>query len=202
MSGYANSSGVVTGSFSGTTPQAVIVRARNGGIVNAAIQEEDGVGFTDFTNAAREDAGTDDVDFLPATISVNDAFYIGGLAKFAEALINVTQAGDTYVGTWEYFNGSWVALTNTDGTNSFFTTGYNKVEFTAPSDWVTTTINSQGPFFYIRFRVTTGGGSQPQGERITLNETTKYLPFEGSTTIESGTGATTTAVWIVDTNNP
>lgn len=200
LSGYANASGIISGSFGGTTPQTVTVRARNSGIINAAIQEEDGVGFTDFTNDARDATGVDDVDLLPATISVDDAFYFGGLATFAQIEMDVTTIGDTYVLTWEYWNGAWTALTVTDATNSFTTLGWNFIDFTAPSDWATTTINSQGPFYYVRARVTTGGGTQPQAEEISLNKTTKYLPFVVGGTIASGTGLTTTAVWTVDTN--
>lgn len=203
LAGYADSAGEIAGSFGGTTPQNVFVRARNGGIVAAVIQDDATV-FTDFTTEAREDAGTDDVLFLPAVPAdtPDDACYIGGLAKFGDATILVTTAGTTYVGTWEYWNGAWVALSPTDGTSGFQTTGTNKVTFPAPSDWIVTTINGQGPFFYIRFRVTTGGGTGPQGERVTLNNTVKYLSFSGTGTIAASTGLTSTAVWQEDTNNP
>jgi hypothetical protein len=202
LAGYADSSGVVSGSFSGAVPQAVDVIARNGGIIAAAVQHDDDGSDTDFTDEARDNVGTDDVDLLPATPAVNDAFYFGGLAKFEEVLINVTTAGDTYVLAWEYWNGSWVSLSVTDETNDFFTTGHGKVTFTAPSDWSTTSFASLGPFFYIRARVTTGGGTQPQAEKMTLNETVKYLPFDSSGTIVAGTGLTSVAVWQEDPNNP
>ena len=202
LAGYANASGVISGSYSGATPRAVVIRARNGGIVNAAVLEDSGTGFTDFTLEAREDEGVDDVNFLPATPAVGDAFHIGGLVQFDEAVISVTQAGDTYVGVWEYWNGAWVSLTAIDGTSAFFTTGYGKIEFTRPGDWATTSVNGQGPYYYIRFRVTTGGGSQPQGERITLNKTIKYLPFNGTGNIAAGTGLSASVVWIEDPNNP
>lgn len=200
LGGYANSSGIISGGYSGSTPRAVSVKVRNSGIINAAVQEEDGVGFTDFTNDARDKTGVDDVDLLPATISTNDSFNFGGLATFEQLEINVTTVGDTYVLTWEYFNGSWVSLTVVDDTNSFQTLGWNFVTFTAPDDWATTSVNSQGPFFYVRARVTTGGGTQPQAEEISLNRTTKYLPFNSSGSIEPATGLTSTAVWIEDPN--
>lgn len=201
LGGYANASGIVSGSYSGATPRSVVVKARNSGIINAAIQEDSGTGFTDFSIDARDKTGTNDVDLLPPSPAVNDAFYFGGLVTFEEILINVTTAGSTYVLTWEYWDGgTWQPLTVVDGTNSFQTSGWNNVAFTAPSNWMTTTINSQGPFFYVRARVTTGGGAQPQAEEITLNKTTKYLPFEVNGTIQSGTGLAVTAVWIEDTN--
>lgn len=201
LGGYANSGGTITGAFGGSTPQSVIVRARNGGIVNAAILEDNGTGNTDYTDDAREAVGADDVLLLPATPALNDAFYFGGIAEFEKILIDVSTAGDTYVATWEYWNGAWVALTATDDTNSFQTVGWNSIEFTKPSDWATTSFNTQGPFYYVRLRVTTGGGTQPKAEGITLNKTTKYLPFSSTGTIQSGTGLVSTAVWIRDIIN-
>lgn len=202
MAGYANVSGVLASTFGGTTPQAVIIRARNSGIINAAVLHDDDGSDTDYTNAARESTGSDDVILLPAVPAVNDAFYYGGIATFGELLINVTAAGDTYVLTWEYWNGAWTTISVTDNTNSYTTLGWNKVTFTVPDDWATTTFATFGPFYYIRARATTGGGTQPKAENITLNQTTKYLPFTSSGTIQDTTGITTTAVWIEDTINP
>lgn len=201
LSGYADSTGKVTGSFSGATPQAVTVRARNGGIIAACIQDDGGV-FTDYTDEARDRGTADDVVLLPASPAVSDAAYFGGIDPFGELRINVTTAGATYVGAWEYWNGAWVALTTTDNTNDFQTSGVNNVTFTAPNDWATTTVNSQGPFYYVRFRVTTGGGTGPSAETVTLNETVKYLSFDGSGSIATGTGLTTTVPWQEDPNNP
>jgi hypothetical protein len=199
LAGYADSTGTVSGSFGGTTPQNVIVRARNSGIIGAVLQD-DGGAFTDYTNEAREQVGANDVVLLPASPAVSDAVYFGGIAIFEEVLVKVSTAGSTYVGTWEYWNGAWTSLSVTDDTNSFQTSGWNTIRFTDPGDWSTTSVNAQGPFYYIRFRVTTGGGAGGQAEYLTLNKTTKYLPFNGSGTIASGTGLTTTAVWVEDTN--
>ena len=202
LSGYANSSGVISGTFGGATPQTVVVRARNGGIIAAAIQEDNGSSFTDFTLVARDTQTANDVDLFPSTVSANDAFYFGGVDQFAEVLINVTTAGTTYVAAWEYWDGgAWVTLTVTDPSSSYFNLGWHKITFTPPGDWGTTSVNSQGPYYYIRSRVTTGGGSQPFAETITLNQTVKYLPFNSSGTIQAGTGLTSTAVWIEDNNN-
>jgi len=208
LAGYADSTGKITGSFGGTTPQNVDVKSRNAGIVNAAIQHDEGGVDTDYTNAARNfttgtGTGTaNDVNLLPAVPALNDAFYIGGLAAFSEVLLDITTVGTTYVLAWEYWIGAaWSALTVVDNTNSFQTSGWNTVSFTAPSDWATTSFNTQGPFYYIRARVTTGGGVQPKGETITLNNTVKYLPFNNQGTIATGTGLTTTVVWIEDVNN-
>ena len=199
LAGYADSTGKVSGSFGGITPQDVIVKARNSGIINAAILEDNGTGNTDFTNEAREQVGADDVDLLPAVPALNDAFYYGGIAQFGAIELNVTTAGDTYVLTWEYWNGAtWAALTVVDPSSSYFTLGWHIITFTPPGDWDTTSFNSQGPFFYVRARATTGGGTQPQAEKIDLNKTTKYLSFSGTGEILS-TGLVATAVWVEDT---
>ncbi len=202
LEGYADSTGTVSGSFSGSTPQTVVVRARNGGIIAAALQDDNTV-FTDYTNEAREDVGTDDVLYLPAVPATGDAFYLGGLAVFEKVTTLVTTAGATYVSLWEYWDGSvWSTLTVVDDTNNLQTTGTNDITFTAPTDWVTTSVDGNGPFYYIRLRVTTGGGTGPEGERVTLHDTVKYLPFSGTGTIQSGSGLTATAVWIEDPINP
>jgi hypothetical protein len=206
LEGYADSTGKVTGSFSGTTPQVVGVRARNGGIILAALQDDATV-FTDYTLDARNRTSpgtgtTNDVELLPATPALNDAFYFAGLNVFEELLINVTTAGSTYVLAWEYWNGSaWSSLTVTDNTNSFQTTGWNTVGFTDPGDWSTTSVDSKGPYYYIRARVTTGGGSGASAETITLKKTIQYQSFTAPGTIQSSTGLTATAVWQEDTIN-
>lgn len=205
LGGYATAAGVVTGSFSGVTPQDVIIKARNGGIINAAIQENFDAVFTDFTDAAREKAGSDDVDLLPAVPVTNDAFFFGGLAQFQEILINITTIGSGNTITWEYSTGAdaWSALSVTDGTSSFENSGWNTISFTSPNDWDVDTVNSQGPFFYVRARVTSVSTPvQPQAEEITLNDTIKYLPFESTGEIIPDTGLASTAVWQIDTLNP
>lgn len=208
MSGYADSAGKIEDTFGGATPQNVIIRCRNGGIIAAAVQEDNGTGFTDYTNDARSLTGspgigsTNDVLLLPTTPAANDAFYFGGLTTFGELVIEITTAGTNYSGDWEYYNGSWTALTTTDETTSFKTSDVGKVSFTVPDDWTTTTINSQGPFYYIRFVVTSvSSPTQPKADSISLNKTTKYLPFNGTGQIVSDSGLTVAAVWLVDDNN-
>jgi len=202
LSGYADDTGTVSGTFGGTTPQVVVVRARNSGIINAAVLHDEGGLDTDYTDAARESTGTNDVILLPAVPAIDDAFYYGGIAPFGQLLINVTTAGDTYVLTWEYWNGAWIALTVVDSSSSYYSLGWHKVTFTAPSDWATTTFATLGPFYYVRARVTSGGGTQPKAQNITLNNTVKYLPFTSPGSIQPSSGLTSTAVWIEDVNNP
>lgn len=202
LAGYADSTGKITGAFSGTTPQAVSVKARNSGIV-ADVQLYDAslTSYTDYTDEAREQVGADDVDLTPTPVQNGDIHYVGGLAQFGEILYNVTDISGTQTGVWEYWNGAWSSLTTTDNTNQFSNSGWNTVVFTPPSDWATTTVNSVGPFYYVRFRITALGlSSNPAAaEYITLNQTTKYKPFNGSGTILTSSGLTSTAVWIEDT---
>ena len=208
VEGYANSSGIVSGSFGGSTSpaQPVIIRARNGGIINAAIQDDGGV-FTDFTNNARTTTGspgtgsTNDVDLTATTPAVNDAFYFGGLAQFGELDINITTAGSGYTASWDYWNGAWTALTVTDATNSFQTTGHGKVIFSMPSDWTTTSVNTQGPYYYIRLTIdSVTTPTQARADSVTLNDTVKYEPFESTGSITSN-GLTVSAIWIEDVIN-
>ncbi len=126
--------------------------------VSAAISD-DGGAFTDET-ADANDSGTDDVVLSTASRQVNDAFYIGDATLFGEAQITVSTATTDGAVTWEYWDSAaWSALSDVvDATSSFLTAGDGlSVTFTIPSDWVVTTVNSQGPFFYIRARVTTIG---------------------------------------------
>lgn len=200
MQDYADSTGKVVGTYTGAAPQGVLVKVRNSGIVAAALQD-DGGSFTNYTNDARDKTGTNDVVILPAVPAVDDAFYVGGLTKFGQILINVTVAGTTYVIAWEYWNGStWSALGVTDSSSSFHLSGWQKITFVVPSNWSASTVFALGPYYYVRARVTIGGGTGPLAEEVTLNRTVKYLPFQLSTTIVAGTGLLTTAVWLVDLN--
>jgi hypothetical protein len=128
-----------------------------GSAVAAAIADDGGV-YTDETTEANE-ATADDMTLFPATPAANDAYLIGMSAQFSRVLFNVSTAGvGTYTVAWEYWNGSgWSALTGvTDDTGAFKNAGLNDVVFTLPSNWAATTINSQGPFYYIRAKIDAG----------------------------------------------
>ncbi len=122
--------------------------------LSAAIAD-DGGSFTDETTEANE-ASSDDMTLLPAIPAVNDAYYFGQSNPFDRLSLDVSTAGvGTWNVVWEYWNGSvWIALDAVvDGTNGFTTIGANDVEYAPPTDWATTTVNAQGPFYYIRARV-------------------------------------------------
>lgn len=107
------------------------------------------------------DAGTDDVEMLPAHVAVGDAFHIGYATKFCKlkATIGTAKAGGTGTYRWEYWNGTaWAELTCQDDTTLLTATaGTNYVSFVPPTDWVANTAGN-GPNgeagFFIRFACT------------------------------------------------
>jgi len=177
----------------------IITRVRSSGLPTAAIQDDNGV-FTDETTAANS-AVTADMNLLPVTPVVNQDNYIFGHAeKFGKLKLDINTAGTGgFTITWQYWNGAWTNLTGvTDDTNSFSTISVNYVEWTIPGDWVTTTINSQGPYYYIRAAYTAGTVTiSPTGTRCSL-DVNRYLPFVQDGTVLS-TGLTVTASWLRDT---
>ena len=135
--------------------------------VVAAISDDGGV-FTDET-ADANDAGANDVVLIPASPVVNDAFYVGFDLRFQEVdFVASTLATDGAV-TWEYFDGTaFVALSGVVDDTVGFTVSPGTVSFTLPSDWAKTTVNSQGPFYYVRARVTTAGTTTALGDTVDL----------------------------------
>jgi hypothetical protein len=118
----------------------------------------------------------------PAVPVVNDAYYFGHNEEFSRLKTWVTTAGANQTITWEYWNGAWTALSGvTDSTSSFTTLGENIVSWTAPSDWADTTVNSQGPYKYVRARVSAiGGGPTGASGRQCQLDVTRYLPIPPS----------------------
>ena len=177
----------------------VIVRARASGLPAAAIQDDNGV-FTDETTAANS-AITADMNLLPAVPVVNEDRYIFGHPEMfnqMKLVINTAGTGGFTI-TWQYWNGAWTNLAGViDDTNSFSVAGKNLISWTLPGDWVTTTINSQGPYYYIRAAYTAGTVTiVPTGTKCTL-DVTKYLPFVQDRIITSS-GLTVNASWQEDT---
>jgi hypothetical protein len=135
---------------------AALAELLRGQAVSACIQD-DASSYTDLTTQANS-ATADDVTF-PATPATGDAILIGGSYKFNRALINVTTVGTgTYTITWKYWNGTaWAAIpAATDDTGSLKNLGLNDVTFSPPSNWAASTINSQGPFYYIKGEIDAG----------------------------------------------
>jgi len=176
----------------------VIVRARGSGLPAAVIADDNG-SFVDETTVANNDIANT-MTLLPASPVANqDRYYYGHPEKFAGIKLDVTDAATGATITYEYYNGTiFTALSGvTDGTSNYANTGSNKVTWTIPGDWVTTTVNSQGPYFYVRGSLTAGTPDQARGRRVTY-DVTKYLPFNQENIITSS-GLTVKATWIEDT---
>jgi len=176
----------------------VVIRARASGLPAAAIQDNNGV-YTDETTAANSGI-TADMNLLPAVPVVNqDNYLLAHPEMFNKLKLNINTAGTGgFTITWQYWNGAWTNLSGVvDGTNSFSTAGTNEVSWTMPGDWVTTTINTQGPYYYIRAAYTLGTVTVvPIGTKCTL-DVTKYLPFVQNR-IVTETGLSVSAVWQKD----
>jgi len=137
--------------------------------VDAAIAD-DGGSMTDETTAANN-ATPDDMTLLPSTPAVDDAYYFGFDLEFTELNLNISTAGaGSWTIVWEYWDGdSWELVTGiSDGTSGFTVGAWNAVSWTLPSDWAKTTVNSQGPYYYIRARVSvyTSITTQPLGQQV------------------------------------
>jgi hypothetical protein len=206
LSGRADSTGKVqTTSFNyeaafNPTGVDVIVTARSQGIAISARQSDNGV-FTDFTTAAMNSTSAD-VTFFPASEVANqDSFYIGHTEQFGAMKLDIsTAATGTYTIAYQYWNGStWASLTGvTDNTSSLSVTGENKVSWTIPGNWATSTQDGAGPYYYIRIMLTSGSFTvNPIGSNISL-DVTRYLPQSVSRTITS-TGLDTIIPWVEDT---
>ena len=206
LSDFADSAGEVSISFNyevAFNPSGLDVTstARNQGVAVAAISEDGGV-FVDETAEASSNSAND-MTLLPATPVVNDAYNLGHNEQFNRLKIDVSTVL-THTGaptlTWEYWNGAWVALSGVeDETSGFETLGENVIRYTLPGDWTTTTINGQGPLYYVRARLSVLGTitQAPAGQTATL-DTTRYLPYTGDRVISS-TGLADLASWTEDT---
>jgi hypothetical protein len=180
---------------------AALAELLRGSAVDAAIAD-DGGAYTDETTEANEDTG-DDMTLLPAVPVDDDAYIIGMSHKFDRVLINVTTAGTgTYAIEWQYWDGTqWTALSDvTDDTTGFTVAGLNDVTWTVPSDWATTTINSQGPFYFVRANFTdTSIGTVPAGGQAYAGDGTRAAYDTGTNVltvaaIADGIGDKTLAV--------
>lgn len=136
---------------------------------NEYAQAADGAVFTNESTAAHNDTDND-MTLLPATPAVNDAYYFSvNTTNPSGIYVYISTAGaGTWTITWEYYNGSWTALSNvSDGTSGFKSgTGIKAVTFTTASDITSTSVNGINTF-WIRARVSayTSITTQPKGRR-------------------------------------
>lgn len=144
---------------------------------------DDGGVFTDQTAASRNSTAGD-MTLLPAVPVVNDAYYFGAHRAFRYLAINISTAGaGTYSIAWEYWNGAaWVAFAGiSDETLAFTRAGLNRVTWTMPSGWASTSVNGRAAF-WVRARVSafTSITTQPLGRSA-------YTGIQQQLVAESGT---------------
>jgi len=158
----------------------VTIDGDNNGIATAichapliVLVNETGVDFTNETHDSLTSV-VNDIALLPAG-SDSDEIYFAKNVTFRDVTVDVSTVGvGDYTLSWQYWDGStWQNLSVTDNTNNFKTAGSNTVTFTAPGDWATTIVDSQGPYYYIRAVV-------DSGTRDTLPLAAKIYNTDGS----------------------
>ncbi|MFA4906464.1 MAG: hypothetical protein WC645_08185, partial [Candidatus Margulisiibacteriota bacterium] len=144
------------------------------------------------------DAATGDV--LDTT---SDYLYVGKKNRFSEIYFDfgtIMSAGTSR--TWEYWNGSsWAALTiASDGTANWSTDGL--AEFTAPSDWAATAVNSVPGLYWVRIGTVSGTFATEPTFRLCLpndNAITNEVLSNGE--FDTSTGWSTTGDWAYSTSD-
>lgn len=189
----------------------VIVRAAHNGLPNAAIIEDPVSTFVDNTTAANSTTVDDMVITADSVQAVDDAYYFGHSEQFTNGPnstirlkleISVAHGAGNPTIVWEFFNGlTWASLTFTDADPNANLTSVGEFiyEWDAEAGWAVTTINSQGPFFYVRARVS-GAGTSTNGAtgRFTTLDVTKFFRQDLKREI-TATGLTTSVPWNVNT---
>jgi hypothetical protein len=149
------SDGVLVGQLTAADPSSVLLKSL--ATTGLAFTDDGGL-YVDETTPFGE-ATADDVEVLPTTPAVDDAFYVGhATEKFTSIFLNTTTQGDgTWTIAWEYWNGTtWAAVTGlTDGTAGFTSaTGWATVVFAAAANWAKNTVDGVDGY-WVRARVAT-----------------------------------------------
>jgi len=149
--------GVLFGAITPAAMAAVVggVHVASAGV--AAYTDDGGLYVDDSTDF--NDAGASDVQPLPTTPVVDDAFYVGADETFSRMDLNVATAGDgDWTVAYEYWNGTaFTALSGVTDPTSGFTagsTGINSITWTMPGDWVQNTVDGVLKY-WMRIRVAT-----------------------------------------------
>jgi hypothetical protein len=130
----------------------------------------------------------------PGTAALNDNVYFGtdtsinDTGPFSSLIFDLSvgaSAATSYTITWEYWDGSWSALTTQDGTSQLSQVGLNAVVWEPPSDWATTAINGvTGYWVRARLSALTGAFTNPvQQTRDIYSATTPYVEMDASQTL-------------------
>jgi len=115
---------------------------------------DSGPGFTDDTTKAASAGGT----AFSLVDTVNDYLYIGDASTFSGIKFEFNTRGSGTTLKLEYWSGSaWTTLSSDDNdldddTSNFESDG--KISWTTPTDWATTTVNSQSAY-WVRISSTT-----------------------------------------------
>jgi hypothetical protein len=165
--------------ISWTLPTDWAARSIESLAVSAAISYSDALDYQDETSEANN-ATTNDVMLFSAGPLVGDAFYFGHSNPFDKVTLNVGVAGSgVWAFMWEYWDGvNWTELGDVvDGTGAFKVSGTNEIEFSGPSNWVSRSVNSQGPYYYIRARISeySNMSVRPWGTQAWINPEVAYF---------------------------
>jgi hypothetical protein len=132
---------------------------------------------------------------------VGDWVYIGKHEIFESAFFRfdtIMSSGTTR--DWEYWNGSaWTNFTPTsDGTTNWSTDGL--MEFTAPGDWATTTVNNVSGLYWIRVGTVSGTfGVEPTLRVLTPNSAMNDARILSNGDFDTSTGWAVTGDWAYTT---
>ena len=154
----------------------------------------DNTKFVDIASSAAQGEWTAAYQMFPDTEVENDACYFGCATPFGNIYIDIdtvaTFGADSI--TWEYYNGSWTALTliwdktdsdDQDGDRPFQEDG--NIFFSAPTDWVANEIDSQTAY-WIRARCngtvdfTQIPTTNSAEHKITTIDTGTKMPYAGT----------------------
>ena len=122
------------------------------------VWQVDNTTFVDESTDANS-TGNADWAIFPASEDTSDYVAIGYSQKFRKVIFDNANGTAGVGGTvsWQYWNGSWTALTGvSDGTTGFTAAAADgqTLTFTVPTDWVTTSLNGSQNLYYIRAIVT------------------------------------------------
>jgi hypothetical protein len=208
LSGFANASGVYSGSinYEGAfgAGLAVEVRARDSGIIRSLLSFDDSAAtYTDLTDEAHSSVGSPDVPIMQTDGALADAMYFASHEPFYGIKFDVTTAYvGTYIPSTEYWDGlAWQSFTAWEQNDALTSTGPRYLRWlpAAVSGWATTTVNSVGPYYWIRYKRSgfSSFTSRAVCRKLSIDKT-KYRPFNQRNTITSS-GLTVTASWVEDT---
>ena len=113
--------------------------------------------FTAFTSAA-ENVTTDDLNLATILAASSDYLAIGSSRQFRGVSVRMLDAVNTAAATLtvELWQDAWTGVSATDGTLA--TTGKpfsrgGAVSWTVPGEWVLRSLNSLGPYYWARLRL-------------------------------------------------